>query len=166
MPDEGLDSGPVDESRLLTSAAEKTAAQTAGAGVDARDHPPRVLLAQLDVMSHHEPAGVDADEPAAEHVVTEQHLPLAPLEMSEVEILAGELDAAGSHRGNAVAWDEELPAGDASDQAGDRRVAALGEPGDDIVHPAEPASCSVDERAVQDPCKCQPDRFGGWLPGV
>ena len=47
-------------------------------------------------MRDHEAAGVDADEPAAEHVVAEQHLALAALEVREVEILSGELDAAGS----------------------------------------------------------------------
>ena len=117
-------------------------------------------------MGDHEPAGVDADQPAAEHVVTEQHLALASLEVGEVEILSRELDAAGSHRGDPVARDEQLPAGDAPDQTGDRRVAALGESGDDVVHPAEPATRSIDEGAVQDPGECQPDRFGGWLPGV
>ncbi len=110
--------------------------------------------------------GVDGDQPAAEHVVTEQHLTLAPFEVGEVEVLPGELDAAGSHRGDPVARDEQLPSGDASDQAGHRRVAALRESGDDVVHPAEPAPCAIDEGTVQDPGECQPDRFGGWLPGV
>ena len=59
-----------------------------------------------------------------------------------------------------------LPARDASDEAGHRRIAALRESGDDIVHPAEPAARSIDEGAVDDPGECQPDRFGGWLPGV
>ena len=166
MPDEGLDRRPVHESRVLTSTAEKPAAQTAGAGVDACDDPSRVLVTQLDVVSDDEPAGVDADEPAAEHIVTEQHFSLPPLEMSEVEVLTGELNTAGFHRGNPVTGNEQLAPGDASDQAGHRRIATLGESGDDIVHPAEPASCSVNERAVQDRGKCQPDRFGGWLPGV
>ena len=52
------------------------------------------------------------------------------------------------------------------DQTGHRRVAALGEAGDDIVHPAEAATRSIDEGAVHDPGQCQPARRGGWLPGV
>jgi hypothetical protein len=166
VPDEGLDRCPVHESRLLASTAEKPAAQTAGSRVDACDDPSRILVAQLNVVSDDEPPGVHADKPAAEDIVTEQHFPLPSLEMSEVEVLTGELDTAGFHRGNPVTGNEQLPPGDASDQAGDRRIAALGESGDDIVHPAEPAARSINERAVQDPGKCQPDRFGGWLPGV
>ena len=113
-----------------------------------------------------EPARVHADEPPAEHVVTEEHLSLASLEVGEVEILSGELHAARFHLGDPVARNEEPPARDASDQAGHRRIAALGESGDDVVHPAEPAPSSIDEGAVDDPGERQPDRFGGWLPGV
>jgi hypothetical protein len=166
VPNEGLNGGPVNESLVLAASAEEATAQAAGAGVDARDDPSRILVAQLDVMRDHEPAGVDADQPAAEDVVTEQHLPLAALEVGKVEIFAGELNTARVHRGDPIAWDEELAPRDASDQAGHRRVAALRKSGDHIVNPAEPAAGSIDEGAVQDPGECQPDRFGGWLPGV
>jgi hypothetical protein len=113
-----------------------------------------------------EPAGVDADQTATEHIVAEQDLALAAFEMREVEILPRELDAARLHGRNPVARNEQLASGDATDKTGDRGVAALGESCDDIVHPAEAASSSIDERAVEDTGECQPDRFGGWLPGV
>jgi hypothetical protein len=121
---------------------------------------------QLDVVRDHETPGVDADEPAAEHIVTEQDLSLATLEVGEIEIFSRELNSAGLHLGDPVARNEELPPGDASHEPGHRRVAALCESGDDVVDAAEPAPCSIDERAAEDPGECQPDPFGGWLPGV
>ena len=69
--------------------------------------------AELDVVRDHEPPGVDRDQPAAEHVVTEQNLALASLEVGEVEILSRERDVARLHRGNAVARDEQLASRDA-----------------------------------------------------
>jgi hypothetical protein len=86
--------------------------------------------------------------------------------MSEVEILARQLDAPRFHRRDAVARNEQFPPGNASDQAAHRRVATFRESGDHVVHPAEPAPCSIDEGLVEDLGQCQPDRFGGWLPGV
>ena len=44
-------------------------------------------------MSDHQTTGVDADQPPAEHVITEQHLALASLEVRQVEILAGGLNS-------------------------------------------------------------------------
>ena len=151
---------------IVRTPAEEAPAQTSRAGVDARDDPLPVLGAQLDVVRDHEPARVHADEPAPEHVVTEEHLSLASLEVGEVEILSGELRPSRFHVGDPVSGNEEPPAGDASDQAGDRRIAALSESGNDVVHTAEPAPSSIDEGAVDDPGERQPDRFGGWLPGV
>ena len=166
MSHEGLDRRPVHESGVVGTAAEEPAAQTSRASVDARNDPLPILGAQLDVVRDHEPARVDTDEPPAEHVVTEQHLSLASLEVGEVEVLSGELHAARFHVGDPVAGNEEPTAGDASDQAGHGRIATLGESGNDVVHPAEPAPGTIDQGAVDDPGERQPDRCGGWLPGV
>ena len=150
MADEGLDRRPVDESLILDATTEEPGAQTTGAGVDAGDHPSRVLVAELDVVGDHKPAGIHRDQPAAEHVVTEQDLALASLEVGKVEVFPRELDAARSHRGDPVARDEQLAPRDAPDETGHRRVAALRESCDDVVHPAEPATRSIDKWAVQD----------------
>ena len=98
MPDERLDRRPVHESLTLDATAEQPAAQTAGARVDSGDDPASVLEPQLDVMRDDEASRVDADQPAPEHVVAEQYLALAALEVGEVEILSGELHVARLHR--------------------------------------------------------------------
>ena len=115
---------------------------------------------QLDVVRDDQATRLDADEPASEDVVAEQHLTLAALEVREVEILAGELHRAGSHLGDPVARDEEPASGDPADQSGHGRVATLGEAGDHIVHPAEPSTCPIHEGAAHDPGQCQPARRG------
>ena len=117
-------------------------------------------------MRDDEAAGLDADEPAPEHVVAQQHLTLAAFEVREVEILAGELDRAGSHLRDPVARDEQPPSRDAADEARHGRVATLGEAGDDVVHPAEASTRPIDERAAHDPGQCQPARRSGRLPSV
>jgi len=81
---ERLNGCPVDEPGVVGTTAQEPASQASRAGVDARDDPLPFLGAQLDVVRDHETAGVHADEPPAEHVITEQHLSLAPLEMGEV----------------------------------------------------------------------------------
>ena len=166
MTDERLDRRPVDESLLLAAACREPATQAASARVDAGDHPARVAESQLDVVRDDEATGLDADQPASQDVVAEQHLALASLEVREVQVLAGELDSPGSHLGDPVARDEEPATRDPADQSRHGRVAALGEAGDDIVHPSELSTRSVDEGASQDPGQCQPARLGSRLPGV
>jgi len=119
---------------------------------------------QLDVVRDHEPARIDADEPAAEHVVTEQHLSLASLEMREVEILSGELDAAGFISAiRSRGMKRRRPAMRRPGRS--RRIAASANRA--MTSSTRPSRPQLDRRgAVDDPGECQPDRFGGWLPGV
>ena len=166
MPDEGLNRRPVNETMILAAATEQLAAQTSRPRVDSGDDPAAVLDAQFDVVRDHEAARVDTDQPASEHIVAEQHLALAAFEVREVEIFSSELDVAGSHHGDAVARNEQLSAGNARDETGDRRITPLREAGDDVVDTAEPAAPRIDEGAVDDPGERQPIRSGGWLPGV
>jgi hypothetical protein len=166
VPDERLDRRPVHESSVVATTTQKAATPPAGPGVDTRDDPSRTLLPEDDVVGDHEPPGVDADQAPAENVLPEQDLTLTPFEMREVEILSRQLHAPRLHRGDAVARYEQLPPRNASDQPGDGRVAAFGETRDDVIHPAEPPPCTIDEGAMQDLAQCQPDRIGGWLPGV
>jgi hypothetical protein len=166
MPDERLDGGPVDESMRIAAPAREPAEQASRASVDAGDHPSRGSESQLDVVGDHEPPGVDADQPAAEDVLSKQNLALAALEVREVEILTGELHAPEAHLGDAISGNEQPAPGNAADQTGHGWIAALGEPGDDIVHPAEASTRSVDERAAQNPGECEPARLGSRLPGV
>ena len=58
---------------------------------------PDVAVLELDVMRDDEASRLDTDEAAPEHVVAEEDLSLAALEVREVEILAGELYRTGAH---------------------------------------------------------------------
>jgi hypothetical protein len=166
VTNEGFDGRPVDESLVRRAPCEEPAAQTASARVDSGNDPSFVPEAELDVMGDDKTARLDADEPAPEHVITEEHLTLAALEVREVEVFARKLHCAGAHLGYPIARDEELSPGDASDKPGDGRVATLGKACDDIVDTAEAPTCSIHERAAHDPGQCEPARRGGRLPGV
>jgi hypothetical protein len=162
----GFDCGPVHEARRVTAASGDPPAEPARSGIDTGDDPAGIAESQLDVVRHHEAARFDTDEPAAEHVVAEEHLPLPALEMREVQILTCKLDGTLSQLGNPVSGDEELTTRNPGHQAGDGWVATFRKTGNDVINTAEPSTRSINERASQNPGESEPARLASRLPGV
>ena len=94
--------------------------------------------------------GLDVDELAPEHVLAEQHLAHAPLEAPEAELLPRQPHRAGLKLGDPVDRHEQLAPADPRLQAGHRRIAAVGQPHDQILDAAEPLARSIEQRAAQD----------------
>ena len=94
--------------------------------------------------------GLDVDELASEHVLAEQHLADAPLEATEAELLPRQPHRPGLERRDPVGRHEQVAPADPRLQAGDRRIAAVGQAHDQILDAAEPLSRSIEQRAAQD----------------
>src|SRR5437588_13082632 len=96
VPEERLDVGPRDEIAVLgVVSAEATGEEPPEARTQARidaRHPPGVVLAhQLDLPRLDQPGRGDVDQAAVEHVVAEQQLIRAALELGPVQPRGGGL---------------------------------------------------------------------------
>ncbi len=155
MTDERLHVGPVQE-RAVADQPAQTARQRSAqlrprAGVDA-DHPPPSLDAgQLDLVRGHQArrVGLDVDELAGQHVLAEQHLPRAPLECAKAQLLAREAHRAGLKLGDPVHRHEQLAPADPRLESRHGRVAAVGQPHDQILDATEPLARTIEQRAAQ-----------------
>src|ERR1700694_5628230 len=154
MAHEWLDVGPVDKGPRFMgagadSAWQQPAQHAARAGVDA-DHPPGASDdRELDVIGVDQPARVNADDAAVEHVLTQQDLALPTLEGRVAEGLARQQNPAGRHLRYPIPRHEQPPSPDARDQARDGRVPPPRKANDDVVHLAQVAR-RADETAAND----------------
>ena len=158
---ERLDVGPVEHLSLgdarRNPARDDPPENAARPDVDPDDAPPAVEPRELDVVRAPQPRAVDVDQLPVEHVLPQQHLLRAPLERPQVEPVGREHDLAVLDLRDRVAGDEDVARRDPREHGGDRRIAAVTEPDDQVVDAAELAAgashelAAEDQRQVEDP---------------
>ena len=119
--------------------------------VDPDDLPAGLVAGQLDLVGPDDPAADEVDEVARHEVLGQEQLAGPPLEAAEVDLGAVEghpprldgRDLPGGH--------EQLAPSDLHDEAGDRRVRAVADARDEVLHAPETVTRpGVDERALED----------------
>jgi hypothetical protein len=94
--------------------------------------------------------------------------PLAALEAAEVHLLVAELNLAGLDLSDLSCGQEHPAAADACLEARDRRIAAVGEPHDQIINTADLFASPIKQRTVQERRQIQErdlhshQRLGPW----
>jgi len=84
-----------------------------------------------------------------EHVLAQEDFPRPALETTEIELISCKLHAAGFELADHLRGDEELTPGDASLEARDRWVGAVGQAYDQVLDAAEAVATTVDELALE-----------------
>jgi hypothetical protein len=113
------------------------------------DEQPAVSPPKQQVPGHHEPAAMMAgqvDDLAAGDVPCEEDLAGAALEGGEApDVTVGQDEGSLVHADQPVEGDEELLVAPADEDAGDRRVALVGEAGHQVHDAGQLPSLRVDE---------------------
>ncbi len=149
--DEGLDARPVHDLAGRDPPADATGQQPpqchARTGVDRHHFPTTVDVGQLDLVRPDQPGALEVDQVSGAQVLGQQDLAGASFESLQAHGVAHELHSTGLEVGDAGDGHEELPSGDADDDAGHGRVRGEAQLGDEVLDTSETVSVPVDERA-------------------
>ncbi|HXR12594.1 MAG TPA: hypothetical protein VN770_09880 [Gaiellaceae bacterium] len=107
-------------------------------------------MAEDEIVCANEAGTDDVDQAAAEQVMPQQNLTFPTLEAAEIDLLAAELHLTRLDARDTLRRHEHLPSTDPRLQPGDRRVAAIGKPHDQVVDAADLLPSRIDQTAVQD----------------
>ena len=102
-------------------------------------------------MRGHQPRriGLDVDQLAPEHVLVQQHLPHTTLEAAEAELLPRQPHGSRLERCDPVGRHEQLAAADPRLHPRHRRIAAVGQPHDQVFDATEPLARPIQQRTAQ-----------------
>ena len=128
---------------------DQTAQHRLRAAVDTQQPPLAFHLGEHQVMRPHEPAARDLDQMPAQHVGRQQHLSAPALEVGHVERVGIQPYRLGLELVDELEGDEDLLAGHGHLQPGDRRVAGVAEPRDEVGHLADLLGRGVEDGAPQ-----------------
>ena len=145
VADERLHVGPVEEGavgdqRAQPAAAARGAPARGGCGrrPTTRHHPSMQASSISCAVTRRGGSASTSTSLRPSTSCRQQHLAHAALEAPEAQLLAGQPHGARLQRGDPVGGHEQLAAADPRLQAGDRRVAAVGEAHDQVLDPAQP----------------------------
>ena len=138
VPDEGLDARPVEELAGTDAPPELLRQQAphrpTRPGVDAHHAPPALEPRELDVVGPDQPRSLDVDQLAVEHVLTQEHLARATLEMTQIEPRCLHRHDPRRELLHLLGGDERLATGHRHEKSHYGWVARLIEADDQIVH--------------------------------
>jgi len=152
MGHEGLDARPVDDLPGRDAPSQGTRQEMPqrhpGTGVDRHHLPAPFDAGQLDLVGPDEACPVEVDDVAGEEVAGQEQLAGPALEALEAHLVAGQLHPAGSQGDHPADGDEEVPAADADDDAGQRRMGGVAEADEEVADAPQAVPAPVDDGAL------------------
>src|SRR5207302_10517657 len=136
--------------QVASLAGQQTLHDATRTRVDSHQTPTGVRFSQDQVVGMHQPTRGHVNQPAIEHILTQQHLARTPLEATKVQGLPLQLYSSGLQPEHQLLRHEQITTANAYLEAADAWVAAVGQAHDDILDSAQAIAGGVDHRAVHE----------------
>ena len=150
MSDERLKGLPV-LTRVPGGRPDQTEESGRAPGVQTRQDPPLLIGLQLDVPGPHQLGVSHIDEPVAQDVLPQEHLPVAAFESPQVDLRLGQDDSLFAELSDPLDGHEHRAASDLGHQSGDHRIVPTAQADDDVVDLAHTLARRRQQLVAQQP---------------